>query len=266
MAATGEKSSKKRKFNILSDSDVAEKKKKLDNENTVKQEKRANTAFTLFLQAAGEEDLEYWDFTFDKLDNYLGKFFLGVEKEEGQKYKLTSLQGFRYALNRILKKKGKKVDIIHDSAFTNSQKCYAAACLELKEEGLGAIDSAPEINEDGMHDFFTKSSKNNFTNRYQVRSAEHDNSKEKRHFLQKLLVEHVIFFYYVVALPPIYTIYKVSQNPSARSMHNSYFQTEQRCTTLCTWTHTTTDIRCKIRSSLIYVSTSVDEAARTCTH
>lgn len=149
MSATSTKRGKKRNFNILSDDEVAEKKRKLENENTIKQEKRANTAFTLFLEASGEENTEYWDYSLDKLDNYLGKFFLGVEKDEGQKYKLNSLQGLRYALNRILKKKGKKIDIIKDSAFAHSQKCYAAACIELKEEGLGVVDSAPEITEDG---------------------------------------------------------------------------------------------------------------------
>lgn len=143
------KSGKKRNFNILSDDQVAAKKKKLENENTIKQEKRADTAFTLFLQASGETDLEYWDYDNNKLDKYLGKFFFGVEKAEGEKYKINSLQGFRYALNRILKKKGKKIDIVKDSVFAHSQKCYSAACLELKEEGLGVVDSAPEINDDG---------------------------------------------------------------------------------------------------------------------
>lgn len=91
----------------------------------------------------------FWLYPVKDLDNYLGKFFLGIEKEQGQKYKLNTLQSFRYGLNRLLKKRGYNMDITKDAAFANSQRCYAAACLELKEIGLGVVDSAPEITDDG---------------------------------------------------------------------------------------------------------------------
>lgn len=142
---------KKRNFVILSDEQVESKKAKLQNDNTIKQEKGAITAFQLFLEASGVENIEFWLFPIPYLDKYLGKFFLGVEKAEGQKYKLNSLQTFRYALNRVLKKRGLLCDITKDSAFAGSQRCYAAACLELKEQGLGIVDSAPEINDDGKY-------------------------------------------------------------------------------------------------------------------
>lgn len=143
------KRGKKRTFKILTDDEVEGKKKKLENDNTVKQEKASETAFISFLEANGVEGTNFWLYPVKDLDNYLGKFFLGVEKEEGQKYKLNSLQSFRYGLNRLLKKRGYNMDITKDAAFASSQRCYAAACMELKEIGLGVVDSAPEINDDG---------------------------------------------------------------------------------------------------------------------
>lgn len=151
LASNPTQKKKKRPHKILTDDQVAAKKKKLENDNTVKQEKTAEQAFISFLEASECENTSFWLYPVKDLDNYLGKFFLGVQKAEGQKYKLNSLQTLRYALNRLLKKRGLLMDITKDAAFSNSQKCYAAACLELKEEGLGVVDSTPEINEDGKY-------------------------------------------------------------------------------------------------------------------
>lgn len=145
------KKAKKRSHNVLTDQQVEGKKKLLQNDNTLKQEKTAETAFISFLEAIGCENTSFWLYPVPDLDKCLGKFFLGVQTCEEKKYKLNSLQTIRYALNRLLKKRGLLMDITKDAAFANSQKCYAAACLELKEEGLGDVDSAPEITEDGKY-------------------------------------------------------------------------------------------------------------------
>lgn len=145
---------RKCKYVVLSDEQLKNKKKILENDSTVRQEKRADTSFRQFLAESGEDDLEYDQYTLKELDHHLGKFWFGLQNAKQEKYKVNTLQGFKYGINRVLKKKGLDIDITKDPAFANSQACFKAAILELKEEGLGVVNSAPEINEDGTFCYF----------------------------------------------------------------------------------------------------------------
>ena len=145
----------KKHLKILTDEELELKRQKLKNENTKKQNRRADSTFQKFLEEAGCESTEYWLYDEPTLDKYLAKFWFGVrkldtgnEEEEGEKYSSNSLQSFRYGLNQILKEKGHLYDITKDSSFTKSIAAYNNAVKELKAEGKAVINSALEIVED----------------------------------------------------------------------------------------------------------------------
>ena len=150
---------------------MATKAKKAKNVNTEKSDMRAHRALTKFLQALGKEgeDLEYWNYTASELDNYLAKFWYGARKEpsddeinENQDeevelkstlYTASSLKNFRYALNRVLKKKNTVFDLISKDAvaFRKSNEAFESAIKELKKEGKGDVKSKKEITEEGKN-------------------------------------------------------------------------------------------------------------------
>ena len=128
--------SKRKRFIILDDEQLAKKSKEQVNKNTEKSDKRADRAFRNFLVACGraENDCDYWDFTPESLDDYLAKFWFGARKyvngqsdeeesqevdennpdanEKSRMYSANSLKNYRYALNRLIKKYGSGMDIV----------------------------------------------------------------------------------------------------------------------------------------------------------
>ena len=158
----------KKRNKILTDAEIEEKKQKLTNSNTTKQEERADRAFRKLLEECGVESTEYWLYTEPELDYYLGKFYFGarkdidsddeqmqglsaLEKDVKRKYSANSMQSFRYALNRNLHKKGHSFDITSKTcmSFTKSNELFSKALKELKEDGLAEVKSYPEIEESG---------------------------------------------------------------------------------------------------------------------
>ena len=75
--------SKRKRFVILNDDELEQKAKQSKNKNTERSEKRANTAFTKFLEACGlkDDELEYWKFSPEDLDTHLAKFWFGARKD-----------------------------------------------------------------------------------------------------------------------------------------------------------------------------------------
>ena len=169
------KMSKKRRFVILDDEELENKSKQCKNKNTERSEKRANAAFTKFLEACdvGTDRLDYWNFSAEELDTYLAKFWFGARKDttnfndneddfeedpnlKEQCYSANTLKNFRYALNRIIKDKGNLPDLIDKSSivFKKSQKAFVDAVKELKAQGKAEIKSKHEITEEGKNTFF----------------------------------------------------------------------------------------------------------------
>ena len=160
---------KKERFLILDDEELAKKAKTCKNKNTERSEKRANTAFTKFLEACGEEgdQLQYWTLPEDELDGYLAKFWFGARKDgtdfsdeedfeddpnlNEQCYSANTLKNFWYALNRIIKEKGNLPDLIDKSSicFKKSQKAFSDAVKELKSQGKAEVKSKLEITDEG---------------------------------------------------------------------------------------------------------------------
>ena len=64
-------------------------------------------------------------------------------------YSVNTLRNFKYALNRILRKKGHEFDITQSPSFKPVMDAFNNACKELKENGKGYVNSAEEITEEG---------------------------------------------------------------------------------------------------------------------
>ncbi len=144
MAQNNEKQNKQHQYFSLEE--LKEKESILDNENTLKKEKKAHLTFTAFLSGIEPklQSLDYWLYDNDSLNEYLAKFWLGARQSDGQKYKLNSLSSMMYSLNCILKRHG--FPGIHKSDdFIASRCAFEAAKCELVKEGKGATQSAPEI-------------------------------------------------------------------------------------------------------------------------
>ena len=65
---------------VYDEDTISLKRKKSENQNTVKSEERANRAFQRFLSQCNVDSTEYWFYTEPELDNYLAKFYLGARK------------------------------------------------------------------------------------------------------------------------------------------------------------------------------------------
>lgn len=138
-----------KRFAQFSDDEYDRKLRAAENASTKGQEKRATSFFQEFLRLNSEEDTqEFWAFDDATLDKWLGHFYLKLRKEDGKRYKLNSMTVMKSALQRVLKDKGKPVDI-SGPAFPVSSKAWRSLELELKKEGLATTENAPEINEAG---------------------------------------------------------------------------------------------------------------------
>ncbi len=75
----------------------------------------------------------------NQLDEFLGKFYAEVRKEEGSLYAKNGLVGIRYGLQKHFLSKG--FDIINDKgAFGRSGAMFAAMIVKLKREGKGSVE------------------------------------------------------------------------------------------------------------------------------
>ncbi len=107
--------------------------------------------FTAYLKWANEEDLDFFEYDPEKLDQYLTTFWFNIRTSSGEFYKIKSLEAIRYSLNRALKDSGCKFDITSKSGpFQNSIKAFEDAKRELKKKGKGNIDHIPDINPTGQ--------------------------------------------------------------------------------------------------------------------
>ena len=75
----------------------------------------------------------------NQLDDFLGKFYAEVRKEDGSLYSKNGFLGIRYGLQKHFLSKG--FDIVKDKiAFSNSNAMFAAVLVKLKLEGLGCVE------------------------------------------------------------------------------------------------------------------------------
>jgi hypothetical protein len=140
------------RFQQISDEDLKIRQDSLKNNNTTKNEKKAEGIFKEYFIQIGEED-NFYEFSEEKLDKHLAKFWFAARTKDGHKYKVGSLQTIRYSLNRALKSFGHKFDITKRecTAFTSSIKAYEDATKELKQEGKGFTKNHEAINTAGKN-------------------------------------------------------------------------------------------------------------------
>jgi hypothetical protein len=82
--------------------------------------------------------------TFEKvsraaLDTILQDFYMEVRNKKGEQYKSNSFKSIRHAINRHLQDNYEHgtIDIVNDTDFSESTKCFKAMIKENKKHGLG---------------------------------------------------------------------------------------------------------------------------------
>jgi hypothetical protein len=83
------------RFQQISDEDLKIRQECLKNNSTPKNGKKAEGIFKEYLIQIGEED-NFYDFSDEKLDKHLAKFWFAARTKDGHKYKVGSLQTIRY--------------------------------------------------------------------------------------------------------------------------------------------------------------------------
>ncbi|XP_041354731.1 uncharacterized protein LOC121372471 [Gigantopelta aegis] len=121
---------------------------------TVKADRRAAKLFRRYLKKKKwPENFE----TFEpaELCKCLCHFFMDVRKEDGEVYKESSLQYFRYGLNRYLRSApfNREFDITRDAAFKRVAKCYKDAIRNIRATGK-ILNHHPIISDEDRHKLY----------------------------------------------------------------------------------------------------------------
>jgi hypothetical protein len=129
---------------------------KLNSDKTLKANKGAAKVFKEYLAEKGES-ANFETFDDVKLDEHLGHFYMDLRKVDGSFYKANSLEGIRHGINRYLKNPpfNKKIDIIKDPGFTDSNTCFKAVLAETKRVGKGDVEHYPIISESDIQKLYT---------------------------------------------------------------------------------------------------------------
>ena len=107
---------------------------------------------------------DFYEFDIPTLNEWLSKLWFGAcqdntrkkkksepeeHQDEGKRYRANSLHAMRYAINRLLKKSGRKFDITKSDDFIPSQLAFDDAIKELKKLGYGYVINHIEILPEG---------------------------------------------------------------------------------------------------------------------
>ena len=110
-----------------------------ENPNTRKSDEKCEKIYLKYLKQTNESDANYWEWTPDKLNNSLSKFWFAARNVEGDYYRVSSLKHIRYALNRCLQRHGHGFDIITSDSYKPSQKSFKDACINLKNLAMDTL-------------------------------------------------------------------------------------------------------------------------------
>ena len=142
-------------FGDETDTDIQRIRDAVQAKNTVNADKKWEAVFKSFLKE-NDMDEDFYVFDVDTLNKWLSKLWFRARqkqtKEEminnkpGKCYRANSLKSMRYAINRMLQKKGNKdYDITSSECFIACQRAFEDALKELKSLGLGYVVSHVEI-------------------------------------------------------------------------------------------------------------------------
>ena len=84
-------------FKKINDDELCEMLSELQKPNTMKADKKCETAFMAYLSTRDDvENLDYWLFEPAKLDKILSQYWYEMKKTEGAHYRVSSLKHMRY--------------------------------------------------------------------------------------------------------------------------------------------------------------------------
>ena len=112
-------------------------------ENTLQSNKKAGNTLREYLKESGQDS----KFEEVRLNEVIGQFYINARKPDGNHYKISSLENYRYGLNRYLRSPpyNKTFNIIKDEAFNEANVNFKTATTELKRMGLGTVTHHPII-------------------------------------------------------------------------------------------------------------------------
>lgn len=134
------------RFGASSNDEADRRRLNADSKNTRKSNTRAANTLRSYLIEKGNIRVDFETFSTRELNDLLRFFYLDIRKVNGSKYKSSSLENFRHALNRHLKISNPQIDIIKDREFNDANISYKTMMAELKTEGLGVTTHYPVIN------------------------------------------------------------------------------------------------------------------------
>ena len=141
------KMAKFNRFGKENEDDIEQKKLLCTPKNTLKCNDKAARALKDYLAEQGEDDTKFEQFSNEKLNKVLSRFYVNARTVHGNYYKASSLINIRHSLNRYLNGPpiSRDIDLIKDPAFKGANEAYKAAQKELKTMGKGSIEHYPSI-------------------------------------------------------------------------------------------------------------------------
>ncbi|XP_060080750.1 zinc finger protein 718-like [Ylistrum balloti] len=125
-------------------------------DNTLKANRKASVVFRDYLREKGQET-DFEQQSVAQLCKHLGHFYMDARKHDGTHYKTSSLEQFRYSLNRYLRSPpfNKQYDIIKDCEFSEANVNFKAVMNELKRMGKGETEHYPVITKADRHTIYS---------------------------------------------------------------------------------------------------------------
>ena len=140
------------RFHVADEDEIANLLSNKDSVNTKKSTKLAVKCFRDFLSEISD-NIEFETYSSEELNRALKSFYVGARKTDGSQFKKGALQNIRYGLKRYIKEK-RKIDILSDTEFIESNEVFKAVSTDLKRKGLGAIDHHPPISENDLKQLY----------------------------------------------------------------------------------------------------------------
>ena len=111
--------------------------------NTDTSTKTAINLLKTFCRETESNDPTATEISSTELDKILQRFYAGVRKANGEVYKTTTMNSFRFSFQRYFLASG--YNIILDPAFEPSNICFKNVLIKIKKAGKGMINHYPEI-------------------------------------------------------------------------------------------------------------------------
>jgi hypothetical protein len=157
------------RFAIINDAEMKTILENVDAKNTKRVTTTAVKLFRDYLTFKGES-ADFENFTCEKLDELLGKFYVEARTKDGDMYKKSTMLSYRQGLQRFLEKH-RDIDISKGDEFKKSTKAFKCISKELKKQGLAVINHYPAISDDhleAIYDYLTPRLEDAQTLQYKV--------------------------------------------------------------------------------------------------